>query len=86
MLWAMLTVLFTLSEKNSGIGPLLFLLPGSRLLTNSSCQHPPVCLGPRFLAAAPTGQLQAGVHAGSLAFSSGWPGLANKRMQDIQLK
>lgn len=50
-----------------------------RLLTNSSCKHPPACLGPHAPAAAPTGQLHAGIAAGSLACSSGWPGLANKK-------
>lgn len=79
MLWSVLPALFILSEKDSGVGPLLSLFLGSRLLTNSSCKHPPSCLGPHAPAAAPTGQLHAGVAAGSLAYSSGWPGLTNKK-------
>lgn len=80
----MLPVLFILSEKNSGVGPLLSLFLGSRLLTNSICKHPPSCLGRHAPAAAPTGQLHAGAAAGSLACSSGWPGLTNKKKKKTQ--
>lgn len=78
MLWAMLAVFFILSEKNSDTGPGLSLLQVNGLLTNSSCQRPPLSLGPCTQQRAPTGQLEAGMPAGFLAFSLRQPGLANK--------
>lgn len=67
---------FLSSGNNSGIGPCLILLPLTGLLTTRSCRGPPALLPSscRSGSTHPNGMYPAVF----LAFSLGWPGLANK--------